>query len=196
MAKSLHQLGSRSQIIVFAVLCVLTVAAGWQVAIGPLRAELSSRAAKLDSLQAEVARAKAVAGQLSSVEHDVKALEAALVETTAVLPDEKDPQDVLRNLHELASEAELDISSFTPKPIATKAQYSEWPIELGLEGGYHDLGRFFDRVATMSRLMSVSNLHIKTKVKPTGRGSVVVSCTATTFVFKKDVAGAAPGGKP
>ena len=195
MAKSLLQLPSRSQVIVFAVLCVLTVVAGWQVAIGPERAELSTRTAKLETLQAEVARAKAAAGRLPVVEREVKALEASLIETTAVLPDEKDPQDVLRNLHELASESALDISSFTPKAIVTKAQYSEWPIELGLEGGYHDLGRFFDHVATMARLMSVSNLHIKTKTKPNGRGSVMVSCTATAFVFKKDVAPAAPGGK-
>lgn len=126
---------------------------------------------------------------------EVQILEQALIQTTAVLPDEKDPQDVLRNLHELASESALDISSFTPKPIATKPQYSEWPIELGLEGGYHDLGRFFDRVATMSRLMSVSDLHIKTRTKTDGRATVTASCVATTFVFKKDIAPTAPGGK-
>jgi type IV pilus assembly protein PilO len=196
MARSLHQLPSRSQIIVFAILCVLVAVAGWQVLIGPSRAELTTRASALETLQAEVSRAKATAGKLPAVEREVKALELALRETTAILPDEKDPQDVLRNLHELASESALDISSFTPKPITTKAQYSEWPIEIGLEGGYHDLGRFFDRVATMSRLMSVSNLHIKTRVKPDGKGSVTVSCVTTTFVFKKDVAPAAPGGQP
>ena len=101
----------------------------------------------------------------------MRALEVSLRETTAVIPEEKDPQDVLRNLHELASESSLDIASFTPKAIVAKTQYSEWPIELGLEGSYHDLGRFFDRIASMSRLMSVSDLKIKTKTKPNGRGT-------------------------
>jgi hypothetical protein len=43
----------------------------------------------------------------------------------------------------------------------------------------------------MARLISVSDLDIKTKVKPNGRGSVVVTCVATTFVFRQELGGAA-----
>jgi type IV pilus assembly protein PilO len=198
MAKSLYQLSPRAQIIVFALLCVLTVAGAWQVLLGPEQAELDGRIAQLETLKAEVARVQAIAGKLPMVEREVRTLEIALRETTAVIPDEKDPQDVLRHLHEMASETALDIASFTPKPIVSKAQYSEWPIQLGFEGTYHDLARFFDRIATMSRLMSVSELSVKTKVRPNGRGTVSATCVATTFVFKKDGAPveAAPKGQP
>ena len=48
----------------------------------------------------------------------------------------------------------------------------------------------------MPRLMSVSDLKIKTKTKPNGRGSVTASCVATTFVFQKDLAPVATGGQP
>ena len=149
----------------------------------------SSRSARgWQQIQGEVAKVQAVAGRLPVVQREVRALEVALRETTAVIPDEKDPQDVLRNLHELASESALDIALFTPKPVVAKPQYAEWPIQLGLEGTYHDLGRFFDRLATMSRLISVSDLDIKTRSKPMGKGTVAVNCLATTFVFKKDPA--------
>jgi hypothetical protein len=47
----------------------------------------------------------------------------------------------------------------------------------------------------MPRLISVSDLQIKTKVRPNARGSVSASCVATTFVFQKDLA-AIPGGQP
>src|SRR5690349_11697747 len=140
MAKSFHQLSQRSQGVVFGLLCVVTVGAGWQVLVGPEREQLATRESHLSDLQAQLTGAQAV--------------------------DKKDPQDVLRNLHDLASDSSLDIATFTPKAIATKSQYSEWPIELGLEGSYHDLGRFFDRVASAPRLMSVSELHIKTKARP------------------------------
>jgi type IV pilus assembly protein PilO len=192
MAKSFSDLSVRSQLVVFAMLSVLVVVGAWQVLIGPAREDLSTRASRLSMLQGEVARAQATADKLAAFERDVRALEIALKQTTAVLPDEKDPQDVLRNLHELASETALDLSSFTPKPIAIKTQYSEWPIQLGLEGGYHDLGRFFDRVATMSRLVSVSDLNIKTNIKPNSRSTITASCVATTFVYKKDIAPGAP----
>lgn len=195
MAKSFHELSTRAQFIVFVMLSLFTVGGGWQVLIGPQRADLATKQTKLTALEGDLTKARAVAARLPQAQKDVKALTAALQETQAVIPDEKDPQDVLRNLHELASESLLDIATFKPKPVATKAQYTEWPIELGIEGSYHDLGRFFDRIASMPRLISVADLQIKTKSKPTGRGTVAVSCVATTFVFKKDTLSIA-GGTP
>jgi type IV pilus assembly protein PilO len=196
MAKSFHELSSRSQTVVFALLCVATAAASWQVLIGPADAELTARRIRLDAVASDVAKAQITAAKLPVVQREVRTLEASLRETTAVIPDEKDPQDVLRNLHDMASDSLLDIASFKPKDIVTRTQYSEWPIELGIEGTFHDLGRFFDRIATMSRLMSVSELDIKTRTKPSGRGTILATCVATTFVFKKDVATSVPGGRP
>ncbi|MEO7191437.1 MAG: type 4a pilus biogenesis protein PilO [Vicinamibacterales bacterium] len=188
MAKSFHEFSPRAQLIVFVLLTVLMLGASWQVLIGPQQTDLAARRVQVAALETDLSRAQAVAARLPKAQREVKALEASLRETEAVIPEEKDPQDVLRNLHELASESLLEIATFKPRVAVAKAQYTEWPIELGIEGSYHDLGRFFDRIATMQRLMSVSDLQIKTKSKPNGRGTVSVSCVATTFVFKKDLA--------
>lgn len=199
MAKSFHELSSKAQMAVFGFLCVLTVVGSWQVLLGPEQTAIEERRTHLETLEADVTKAQATAARLVIVEREIKTLEAALRATTAVIPDEKDPQDVLRALNELASDSALELASFTPKPIVTKAQYSEWPVQLGLEGGYHDIGRFFDRIAAMSRLMSISDLNIKTKTRPNGRGTVTATCVATTFVVRKDPVIAAPpanGGRP
>lgn len=200
MAKRFHELPQRSQAIVFGLLCLLTTAGAWQVLIGPERVELESRRTRLVSLEGELAQARVTAARLTQFEREVAALESALDETTAVIPDEKDPQDVLRHLHQLASESALSLASWKPQDIVTRAQYSEWPITLGFEGGFHDLGVFFDRVASMSRLISVSDLTIKAAATPNAPGTVSASCVATTFVFKTDPAaaeaGRATGGRP
>jgi type IV pilus assembly protein PilO len=201
MAKSLHELSPRAQMIVFGLLSVMAIGGAWQVILGPMRTELDDRRSHLENLEGRVAAAQVVAAKLPAAEREVRDLEVALRETTAVIPEEKDPQDVLRHLHDLASQSLLNIASFTPKPIVTKAQYSEWPIELGFEGGFHDLGVFFDRIASMSRLMSISDLQIKTRQRPNARGSISATCVATTFVFKKDgvptmTTTSATGGRP
>jgi type IV pilus assembly protein PilO len=196
MAKSFHELSQRSQTIVFLLLCVLTVGAAWQLLLSPQRVEVAAARDRLGVLETELVRAQGVAARLPAAQREVKALEVSLRETESVIPEEKDPQDVLRHLHELASESLLSIASFRPKTVVTRTQYTEWPIELGLEGTYHDLGRFFDRIASMPRLMSVSDLSIKTKTKPDGRGSVAVSCVATTFVFDTAAAMVNAGGRP
>jgi type IV pilus assembly protein PilO len=202
MAKSFHELSSRAQTAVFFLLAGLTMVGAWQMLIGPAQGELSSQRAKLAAIQGDVARAQATAAKLPLLQKEVAESEAALQQTTAILPDEKDPQDVLRNLHEMASEAALDIETFTPKTIVTRTQYSEWPITLGVQGTYHNLGRFFDRIASMTRLMSVSELQIKAIPKAGPQGTVTATCVATTFVFKKDMApddkaaSAPPAGQP
>ena len=195
MAKSFHELSQRSQMIIFGLLCVLGSAGAWQVSIGPGSAELETRRAHLAKLETEIVRVQAIADKLPQLQREVRSLEVALRETTASIPEEKDPQDVLRNLHEMASDSLLDIASFKPKAVVSKTQYTEWPIELGFEGTYHDLGRFFDRLASMPRLISVADLKISTKTKPSGRGSVMASCVATTFVFQKEAAPVATGGQ-
>ena len=194
MAKSFNDFSPRTQLIIFSFLCLAAVGGAWQVELGPSSKELEERREKLAKLESEIVRVQAIAEKLPELQREVKALTVALRETTAALPEEKDPQDVLRNLHDIASESSLDIASFKPNAIVAKSQYSEWPIQLGFEGSYHDLGRFFDRLAAMERLISVSDLNIKTKTKAEGRGSVVVTCLATTFVFRQEVSGAAPAG--
>jgi len=196
VAKSFHQLSPKSQMVVFGLLSVVTAGAGWQVLISPLREELATRTERFADIQSQLTAAQGTAKRLQAFEKEVAQMERELRRTTSSLPDEKDPSDVLNVLHEVAVESAIDLSAFAPKEIATKPQYAEWPIELNLDGGYHQIGRFFDRIATMSRLMSVAELHLKTKTTPGGHGTISASCIATTFVFKKDAAppAAASGG--
>lgn len=200
MAKSFNELSARNQLIIFGLLCVLALVGAWQISIGPSSAELEIRRAHLAKLEGEIVRVQAITDKLPQLQREVKALDASLRETTAAIPEEKDPQDVLRSLHDVASESSLDIASFKPNAIVAKAQYSEWPIQLTFEGAYHDLGRFFDRLASMARLISITDIDIKTKTKPTSRGTVTVTCLATTFVFRQELAAPAvpgtPGGRP
>lgn len=188
MAKTLRDYSPRTQLIIFGLLCLLALGAAWQVLLAPAQADNTARRAKLSGLESDLSRARMVAARLPAAQREVHQLETQLRETEAVIPEEKDPQDVLRSLHDVASDSLLDIASFKPKNIVTRTQYSEWPIELGFEGSYHDLGRFFDRIASMPRLMSVADLQIKTKTRPNARGSVSATCIATTFVFQKDLA--------
>jgi len=202
MAKSFHELSQRAQMIVFGLMCVLAAAGAWQVSIGPGSAELETRRAHLAKLESEIVRVQAIADKLPALQREVRSLQVALRETTASIPEEKDPSEVLASLLEVAGESSLDLAAWKPNNIVEKAQYSEWPIQLTFEGGFHDLGKFFDRLAAMSRLISVSDLNIKTKVKPNGRGSVLATCVATTFVFLQDAAAVLPtptsakGGRP
>jgi type IV pilus assembly protein PilO len=70
--------------------------------------------------------------------------------------------------------------------------YQEWPINVDVEGTYHNLGLFFDRVGRLSRLVNVGNLKVKAQTQQRPSNTIAVSCVATTFVYVE----APPPGTP
>ena len=61
--------------------------------------------------------------------------------------------------------------------------HSEWPIRLELDGTYHNLGSFFDRVSKFARIINISDVIIRAKEAPELNLTITVECTATTFVL-------------
>ena len=66
----------------------------------------------------------------------------------------------------VAAQSNLTIKGFKPAPTVTKQLHAEWPITLELEGTYHNLAIFFDRVGKFTRIVNISGLDVKGKDKP------------------------------
>ncbi|MCA1584638.1 MAG: type 4a pilus biogenesis protein PilO, partial [Acidobacteria bacterium] len=69
--------------------------------------------------------------------------------------------------------------------------HAEWPIGLELEGTYHNLGLFLDRVSKFPRIINVGDIAITARREPAPHATIDVSCTATTFVLIEQPAAAA-----
>jgi len=74
-----------------------------------------------------------------------------------------------------------------------KEFYQEWPIAVEVEGTYHNLGFFFDRVGRLPRLVNVGNLKIKSQQKQTASNTINAACVATTFVYLETPPAPPPG---
>ena len=160
----------------------------------PQQQALAVRTAELQAIEGRNAKGQETARQLPAFQAQVADLEARLEALKPILPEEKDVGDLLRRIQTLATQSNLSIRGFRPQPIATKEIHAEWPIGLELEGTYHNLGAFLDRVSRFPRIINVGSLVISSKDNPTPSTSIEVSCTATTFVLVDQVA--APPAAP
>jgi type IV pilus assembly protein PilO len=70
--------------------------------------------------------------------------------------------------------------------VTRRELHAEWPIGLKLEGSYHDLGTFLERVSKFPRIINVGALHIAARDAQTAQSTVTADCTAMTFVLVKD----------
>jgi type IV pilus assembly protein PilO len=184
MQLSLTKLPWYAQVGAFVTLAVGGCGAFYYYYERGVQAEFATRRSQLVALRAEVVRGQTTAKQLPAFEIEVDDLEARLDNLRAVLPEEKDAADLLRRMQTLATQSNLTIKSFKPAPVVTKQLHAEWPIQLELEGSYHNLASFFDRVGKFTRIVNITGVDVKGKDKAgDNNATITATCVATTFVL-------------
>jgi type IV pilus assembly protein PilO len=146
------------------------------------QATLGDKEKELASVRERIQRASATARQLPEFRKQVGDLQARIDALKPILPEERDVGDLLRRVQTLATQSNLKINGFRPLAITTHDLHAEWPISLQLEGTYHNLGLFLDKVSKFPRIINVGSLVLAAKDPPT-TATIDITCTATTFVL-------------
>ena len=184
-----------AQLGAFATLALAGVGAFWYFYASPAQAQLASKQAQLSKLTTEINQGWATAKRLPEFRREVTVLEAQLDRLRTVLPEEQDVADLLRRVQAMATQSNLQIKGFSPATVTRREMHAEWPIGLKLEGSYHDLGAFLERVSKFPRIINVGALHIVARDSQTAAQTVTAECTAMTFVLVKDEPGKAGKGQ-
>src|SRR2546425_13162547 len=194
---SLTKLPWYGQVGAFAVLAGAGIGAFIYYYDMPARAEIETRQEQLVVLKKDIPRGLNTAKKLSEFQKEVAQLEARLAALSAVLPEEKDAADLLRRMQTVAAQSNLTIKSFKPEKVVSKQLHAEWPISLEVDGTYHNLAIFCDRVGKFTRIVNINGLDVKGKDRPGANATITATCVATTFVLlDKPAAKAAAGAKP
>ena len=159
----------------------------------PVKADMVARQTQLVSLRNDVNKGLTTAKKLPEFRSQVTDLEGRLANLKAILPEEKDAADLLNRMQTVAAQSNMTIKGFKPAPTVTKQLHAEWPITLELEGTYHNLALFFDRVGKFTRIVNISGLDVRGKDKPDAGATITATCVATTFVLLDKPAPAKPG---
>lgn len=198
----LNKLPWYSQVGLFVAIALGGIAAFYYLYAEPAAVEQAAQQQRLDALRVDINRGLATARKLSQFRGEVADLETRLQSLKAVLPDQKDYGDLLKNLQTLAAQSNLTIRNFKPGTVVSKQLHVEWPITMELDGTYHNLGMFFDRISKFARIINVGNVTIHAKDRTELNSTIQVTCVATTFVLLDNAkpaagpAGPAPATPP
>jgi Tfp pilus assembly protein PilO len=155
---------------------------------------LKDTIAERDAIQADIARLEISVAQGTAIEsrlrrfrQELAQLEERLAVLQNILPAEKETPAVLRSVQQMAASSNLKINKFTPQPVLPRAFYSDWPIQMDVEGNYDGLGHFFERISQATRIINVDSIAITGLDKEMNAGHTLsANCTATTFVYRED----------
>jgi len=155
---------------------VFLAALYWYFLYQPYADELSTLQEKIDTGHQTVDKYQQIAAKLEPLKAQVSDLEARLHVLLRELPESKEIPGLIRQISDLGVRTGLQISLIKPQPEQRKEFYAAIPIQVHVRGQYHAVGRFFDNLAHLERIISVDGVQIEATNQET-------QCLATTFRF-------------
>ncbi|MEZ5312164.1 MAG: type 4a pilus biogenesis protein PilO [Thermoanaerobaculia bacterium] len=168
-----------------AVIAAAIVAAIWYFMIVPKNKEIEAQSRTLAQLQIKIQEGRAAKQKLPQFREEVRRLELELDKLLRILPARRNTPELLRRIRQLTEQGNFDLLRFTPGNFVDKDFYSEWPINIRLNGTYHNLALFFDRVGRFSRIINIENLKVSA-LSQRGKGhTIAATFTAKTFIYRE-----------
>jgi type IV pilus assembly protein PilO len=140
------------------------------------------RAQELE-LQRKLSEVRSIAANIAEFEEEIASLEIKLQKILRQLPNDKEIEVLLTDISNLGKTAGIEIKSFRRKEEVVHGFYAEVPIDLEIEGTYHDLARFFDLLAGLPRIVNMGALQMRVATENIDATILKVQGTATTFRF-------------
>ncbi|HEX4438618.1 MAG TPA: type 4a pilus biogenesis protein PilO [Thermoanaerobaculia bacterium] len=163
----------------------------------PMQQEIANKKLELDGLNQEIAKGRAAERKLSQFREEVKRLELELAKLLQILPSKRNTEELIKRIETLTRQGDFTLLKFTPGEFVQKEFYAEWPIDVQIQGTYHNLALFFDRMSRFSRIVNVEDLKINALNEVPGK-SIASNFIAKTFIYTGDETGqaTATGGVP
>ncbi len=164
----------------------------------PIREEIAGLEENISKLEREIEKGRAAKRDLPKLEEEIRNLELELDRLRRILPTRRETDTLLKKLKQLTEIGHFELVRFTPQGFIDRDFFLEWPIKVQLRGTYHELGMFFDRLSRFSRIINVSDLHVKAIKRGKKKGSYTISASFTqqTFIYKEDQNTQGQGGQP
>ena len=173
---------------------VLLAVLYWSFLYQPHAEEMEALQERINAKRHTMEKYQQIAATLDTFKTQVSNLEARLHALLRELPESREIPGMIRQISDVGVRTGLQIHGIKPQPEQRKEFYAEIPIQVRVKGPYHAVGRFFDDLVHLERIISVDGVQIEATSQET-------QCLATTFRFLDEAeanevaASAKKGGK-
>jgi type IV pilus assembly protein PilO len=198
--KDLAKLKWYYQVVIVAGVCGGLLALFWYEWLQDIQQQIQTKTVQIQELNKTIAKSREQEKNLEQIKKDAIELQAKLDMLKMVLPQEKETDEIFRDVQKLATSSGLQVSKVTPRVTIDHEVYTEYPIDLDVTGTFHNVGTFLDRIRQLPRIVSIGGLRLQGRASQGDAAytaSVGAVYTATTYVYKDEpIASAAPAVKP
>ena len=151
-----------------------------------IRSNIERLETNIDELEREIEKGRAAKADLPRLEEDIRNYEIELERLRRILPTKRETDNLIKRAKQLTERGRFRLTRFTPGNFEDRDFFIEWPIRVGLDGTYHELGLFFDRLSRFSRIINVTELTINPIRQRTSGFTIHAEFVQRTYIFKEE----------
>jgi len=199
MFEKFLRLPDYQKLIALGTVIVLLVVGYYYGIHAPKVLELETRQNELTKLNAQYSEQQRVLANIDNFRRELRVMQGQFEESLKQLPNSSEIPALLSNISALAQESGLEILLFKPAPELPKGFYADIPVAMEVRGNYHDIGYFFDKVASLDRIVNIENITMN-PAKKQGKNvqtdsRLSAKFTIVTFKFIEEVKAPVAKGK-
>ncbi|PWT92480.1 MAG: hypothetical protein C5B54_03430 [Acidobacteria bacterium] len=178
-----------AQVALFLGIAVVLFYFGNRFMIEPQKVKMAQLNKERDQLLQEINKGETLKSRYIEFEAELKRLETQLDTLKKILPSTEEIIPLYSRIQQEATELGLVIVSFKPGGKAPQQFYDNWPLNMTLNGNYHTLAKFFERLGKLYRIINVNDVSIKPLAASktgTNQNTIASTCIATTFIYKEE----------
>lgn len=150
--------------------------------------------AQLQKINQEKTKLQLISEEKLKFEKRLQELEDKRKKALSLLPDEPQLEELELEISRRAKQAQIRITRIIPLPEVPMGFYARVPVELYLEGTFHQLVVFFNHVAEMKRIVNIQDVGFTDPKRREGQIYLTTRVLATTYRSLKEAP--APAAAP
>jgi type IV pilus assembly protein PilO len=149
-------------------------------------------------LARELEKARLLVRNLDRVEREYETLHAQWLVASTLLPEQNEMAGLLRQVTAAGTQSGVEFKLFRPEPVIQHEFYTDNPVSVRIQGGYHQTGVFLSRLANLNRIINVDQLRMDGVTSRQGAEqptfTVETELTLTAYTLSGSAIGDGPSG--
>ena len=158
----------------------------------PQQEVLTQLTAEIGRLDQDIQINKAKTRSLEDLKRVNAELEQQLAKNQEQLPPEDEAATLLKQISDLGIRIGLNFKLWKPGARAEDSSklFVRMPVDVEMNGGYHTLALFFDRISKLPRIINVSKIKMGGGKTERGRVSIQTTFELTAFASPRTISAA------
>lgn len=197
MLEKFKALAWHTQLIVLVGIAALVYLSVWYFVTSGTRAEIQGLEDQIAQKTSQNEAARIATQRINEFRSLYASKSQEYDELKVLLPEQREITNVLQGLQDTAGESRLVVMRFTPREDVQQDTIMAKPVEIEVDSNFNNLRDFFDKMAKLQRIVSITDFDLTTLTNQTGNRTLHAKFLLTAYyAAPEDLIKPEPATKP